>query len=1404
MTTSRLGTYQLLEPLRSGAVAELFLARAPAPPEGDATKLVVIKRLVRAIVDNPRAGHLPDRAREIQGFTHPHLVTVLEVGRDGDQAWIASADAPGASLRELLDAFLARGESMPAPLAAQVMAQVCAGLSAVHASGAGRVHGAVSARSILLGLDGAVRLDDYGFSPVAGTPFDSVQSERLGFLSPEQILGEALDGRSDVFAVGLVLFELLTGLRLYGGTNTAATLQMVLDAQVPPLRSLNPALPEALDIAVLKALARAPGDRFQTADELGKALAGFAEHDAPSISDALDRELPGVRTSETALRRRLSKGASPSMSSTPVSPSSSASTTPPPGEPNATDVVSSDEVVDAGAAGKKTRKASTRKAKSKKATAESAVEVEPAAQDDGGNAGDEAESLEADAASAADADARPGGDDMAQEAASMPQQEATLSANDTASSVDAAATMDASGEVAPTDAGVDSPKAHALAMASEPAVEPAAEASSASGVGVAESPAAASDGADDQAATVAPSANAGDSAAPAGAPVVEDLAAKKSEPSASEAASATSETAPASTATDVAASAGEITAATTTADEADANASPSSTASAPVPTAKSSTGDVAADLAKASVEAEPPTNTVEIPAKEAEALAGAIAAPQAAPPAAPIAAAPVSSEVAVRPAIAATEAAPAAPMAPLGGVTSSASPASAQKAEALSKPVTGATPTALPATPVSPAKDVPAAAAPPAAAAVPSRSPKAVDGPAATPAVSELLGTQTDSDRASPIAPVAQVPVATSSSPSQVPPPASVPAPAVITATSEVNLPRYRAEEEDDDEDEEERTQIINTAIITASHPAIPSEPAPRIDPPVPPRVAEPGPRRTGVALRPASGNTNAGVAPRTGGTHAGAAPRPGGTNPGVAARTGGTNPGVAARTGGTNAGVAPRTGGTHAGAAPRPGTNSGAAGAPQRALSPRPDTNPALRTPQLGTPRAPQPRPPSTPGQPAAAQGGTPPRAGSEADLFAPQPRRTSSRNAIPAVAGQTPTRRPNTRSGETPVGAKPTGRPGSNPGVSRKSLQGEARPGTGTPIARTFSASHPAFDAVQLAAATAQETASRAKGVQPAVEILASNDAPIRSSAAEAIRAEPLSEPPRPVEAEEKRPTVVPVRSATKDPVSTPVPKGLYYLAGVMALFLMLGLGLILRNPSEAVVVIDVTPSESTTITVGGRQVKSGEKVSFPPGEYELVASAKGYQRYTQRITVFEGAPKSTYPIALEVEAPAEVAPVIPTPTGVKFTLQFTSATPEVEVWVDGVSVGITPNASVSLDVGRSYRYEARAKGYEAVEGIVGSYGASTLAIPLTMRKAGDRSAPMGRGKLVLSTVPNGAEIHLNGVPTGRFTPVTAAQPIEVPAGRHVLLFRLGETESRPQRVTLGDGQAIMLDGVALEPAP
>ena len=206
-----------------------------------------------------------------------------------------------------------------------------------------------------------------------------------------------------------------------------------------------------------------------------------------------------------------------------------------------------------------------------------------------------------------------------------------------------------------------------------------------------------------------------------------------------------------------------------------------------------------------------------------------------------------------------------------------------------------------------------------------------------------------------------------------------------------------------------------------------------------------------------------------------------------------------------------------------------------------------------------------------------------------------------------------------------------------------------------------------------------------------------------------------------------------------------------------------------------------------------------------------AEGYVRHSQRITVFEDAPEAVYPILLEREAPREPLPrpqeTAPAAAPREFTATFESGVQGVEIIVEGESIGRTPGAKTTRALGRAYRYEARAEGYRNAEGTFGSYGDPAVTVELALEKLPDtkqvRQAKPARGvgHLVCTSNPQGAEIFIDGKPTGRRTPVPATDPIELPPGKHRVLFEIAGVVSEVKTITIEKDKTVTLQDVAVD---
>src|SRR5262249_30891046 len=192
---------------------------------------------------------------------------------------------------QLFNRFTRRGQVMTPALAAYIAAQVAAGLDYAHrktdADGRplGIVHRDVSPQNVLISHEGDVKLIDFGIARAfrrSASTREGVLKGKFAYMSPEQVRGLPYDRRSDVFAVGTLLYELATGRRLFAGDSDFESLEKVRNADVPAPRTVRPSVPEALERVILRALAKDPEQRFQWASEMAAELDAFlAARDRP-------------------------------------------------------------------------------------------------------------------------------------------------------------------------------------------------------------------------------------------------------------------------------------------------------------------------------------------------------------------------------------------------------------------------------------------------------------------------------------------------------------------------------------------------------------------------------------------------------------------------------------------------------------------------------------------------------------------------------------------------------------------------------------------------------------------------------------------------------------------------------------------------------------------------------------------------------------------------------------------------------------------------------------------------------------------------------------------------------------------------------------------------------------------
>jgi serine/threonine protein kinase len=278
------GKYLLLERINVGGMAEVFKAKVLSDVEGF-ERLVAVKRILPSIAEDQEfITMFKDEAKISAQLTHANIAQIFELGKVGDAHYIAMEFIHGKDLRAIFDRARKRGETVPVPMACYVMMKVCEGLDYAHnkKDAAGRdlnlVHRDVSPQNILISYDGDVKIIDFGVAKAAGKAGKTqagILKGKFGYMSPEQVRGLPLDRRSDIFSVGIVLYELLTGERLFYGESDFSTLEKVRNVEIMPPSTYNRRIPEELEQIVLKALAKDVDDRYQTAMDLHDDLQSF-------------------------------------------------------------------------------------------------------------------------------------------------------------------------------------------------------------------------------------------------------------------------------------------------------------------------------------------------------------------------------------------------------------------------------------------------------------------------------------------------------------------------------------------------------------------------------------------------------------------------------------------------------------------------------------------------------------------------------------------------------------------------------------------------------------------------------------------------------------------------------------------------------------------------------------------------------------------------------------------------------------------------------------------------------------------------------------------------------------------------------------------------------------------------
>jgi eukaryotic-like serine/threonine-protein kinase len=276
-----IGRYEFLVPIAKGGMAAVWAARLKG--SRGFSKTVAIKTMLPSLSEDPAFEEMfLDEAQIAAQIHHPNVVEIMDLGEEDDVLYIVMEYIDGESLATILRAVAKKHEQIPLPIAVQLMADAALGLHSAHelknvdGKPVGLVHRDISPQNILTTFDGVVKLVDFGVAKAAGrTSSETTAGQIKGkapYMSPEQAMGHRIDRRTDIFALGIVLYQVTTGKHPFRGESDVATLHNILHRTVPSPRFVDPKYPRPLEAVLQKALSRDPEKRYQTAQEMSDAL----------------------------------------------------------------------------------------------------------------------------------------------------------------------------------------------------------------------------------------------------------------------------------------------------------------------------------------------------------------------------------------------------------------------------------------------------------------------------------------------------------------------------------------------------------------------------------------------------------------------------------------------------------------------------------------------------------------------------------------------------------------------------------------------------------------------------------------------------------------------------------------------------------------------------------------------------------------------------------------------------------------------------------------------------------------------------------------------------------------------------------------------------------------------------
>lgn len=279
-TIAKAGRYELREELGRGAMGVVYRAHDPVIGRDVAVKTMHLSEEGTGMSRGELVGRFQTEARAAGLLTHPNIVAIYDAGEEEGLFYITMEMVEGRSLQTLIDAR----QLFPLPRVMKLMEQVCSALDFAHQHNV--VHRDIKPANLVLTADDIVKITDFGTAKILqfGTAHTVHVMGTPSYMSPEQVKGKPVDGRSDIFSLGVILYELMTGEKPFPGQNITTVIYKIINEDPIPPRSLDSSIHPGLSTVITRALAKDPNARFQTCRDLLEALKNYHELVSPEKS----------------------------------------------------------------------------------------------------------------------------------------------------------------------------------------------------------------------------------------------------------------------------------------------------------------------------------------------------------------------------------------------------------------------------------------------------------------------------------------------------------------------------------------------------------------------------------------------------------------------------------------------------------------------------------------------------------------------------------------------------------------------------------------------------------------------------------------------------------------------------------------------------------------------------------------------------------------------------------------------------------------------------------------------------------------------------------------------------------------------------------------------------------------